>query len=605
MPPLVPTPDGFLRHGEPHLVVSGAIHYFRVHPELWRDRLRRLVAMGCNTVETYVAWNFHAPTLDTVTFEGMADLGRFLDIAAEEGLDAIVRPGPYICAEWEFGGFPGWLQADGKLPLRCMNPTYLAAVDQWFDQLLPVIADRQTTRGGNVVAVQVENEYGSYGDDRAYLEHLRDGLIRRGIDELLVTSDGPGWGWLSGGMVDGALATVNFGSRTLEVLDMARKELPDQPQMCMEFWNGWFDHWGEEHHTRSAESAASELKDMLDNGMSVNFYMAHGGTNFGLWAGANNDGRLQPTVTSYDYDSPIAENGTLTPKFHAFREVIAAHRGLPPLEEQLRELGLDAVPASLPGQGLPWDTLASLQDLPTWTQPGATHPRIPTFEEIGLERGMLLTRRSITITRPPEGEELWPIRFHGLADRAYVYLNGHYAGISDRNAEDVAVHPEHLREVLLPEGADRAEVTLEILIENQGRTNFGPELGELKGVLGGVWFGYRYLNGWQVTPLPLEQLGVQFADEAEAAHGSDNRLPLVGVATLEVSEQADGFLDTSGCGRGIAWLDDFCLGRYWSAGPQRTLYIPSPLLTPGAHRITVLELESDNPTISISKEPLL
>ena len=187
---LTPTPDGFLRHGEPHLVISGAIHYFRVHPEQWRDRLRRLVAMGCNTVETYVAWNVHQSAPGETTFEGFADVGRFLDLAAEEGLDAIVRPGPYICAEWENGGFPGWLLADRNLRLRHRDPAYLAHVDAWFDELIPVIAARQAARGGNVVMVQVENEYGSFGDDTAYLAHLRDGLIARGIEELLVTSDG-------------------------------------------------------------------------------------------------------------------------------------------------------------------------------------------------------------------------------------------------------------------------------------------------------------------------------------------------------------------------------------------------------------------------------
>lgn len=188
-PTLVPTPDGFLRRGEPHVIISGAIHYFRVHPEQWRDRLKRLVAMGCDTVETYVAWNVHQPSQHETTFEGIADLGRFLDIAAEEGLDAIVRPGPYICAEWENGGFPGWLLRDPAMPLRNRDERYLRHVDSWFDQLIPVIAERQAACGGNVVMVQVENEYGSYGDDTAYLEHLRDGLRARGITELLVTSE--------------------------------------------------------------------------------------------------------------------------------------------------------------------------------------------------------------------------------------------------------------------------------------------------------------------------------------------------------------------------------------------------------------------------------
>lgn len=431
MPALLqPTPDGFLRAGDPHLIVSGALHYFRIHPEQWRDRLRRLVVMGCNTVETYVAWNIHQPSREVTTFEGFADLGRFLDIAAEEGLDAIVRPGPYICAEWENGGFPGWILADRNLRLRNRNAAYLQLVDAWFDQLIPVIAQRQAGRGGNVVMVQVENEYGSFGDDTAYLAHLRDGLVARGIEELLVTSDGPARMWLTGGTVDGALGTVNFGSRTLEVLAMAERELPDQPQMCMEFWNGWFDHWGEEHHERTGGDAAGELADMLEHGMSVNFYMAHGGTNFGMQAGANHDGTLQPTTTSYDYDAPIAENGALTDKFRAFREVVAAHRELPAYEEHLAQLGLDAQPATLPAGDVPIEKVVSLRGTERFTRSAEVHPMPPAFEDLGLERGLLRLSREIEIAR--SDREGWPaitpLKLYDLHDRAWVYIDGIYAG---------------------------------------------------------------------------------------------------------------------------------------------------------------------------------
>src|SRR5699024_3713065 len=213
-------------------------------------RLGLLAAMGCNTVETYVPWNFHAPDPDTVDLTGWRDLGRFLEIAQQAGLDAIVRPGPYICAEWEAGGFPGWLLADPTMRLRVRDDRYEEAVAHWFDHLVPVIVEHQADRGGNVVMVQVENEYGSFGDDTGHLEWLRDGLLDRGITEMLVTSDGPGHAWLSGGVVDGAVPTVNFGSRTEQVLQMCDRELPGQPRMCMEFWHGWFDHWGEPHHTR-------------------------------------------------------------------------------------------------------------------------------------------------------------------------------------------------------------------------------------------------------------------------------------------------------------------------------------------------------------------
>ncbi|MCT1997687.1 beta-galactosidase [Brachybacterium muris] len=615
---LEPTPDGFLRGGEKHLVISGAIHYFRVHPEQWRDRLRRLVAMGCNTVETYVAWNLHQPTPETTTFTGIADLGRFLDIAGEEGLDAIVRPGPYICAEWENGGFPGWILRDRNLRLRVSDPDYLALVDAWFDLLIPVIASRQASRGGNVIMVQVENEYGSYGDDKAYLAHLRDGLRERGIDELLVTSDGPARMWLTGGTVEGALATVNFGSRTLQVLEMAERELPGQPQMCMEFWNGWFDHWGEEHHTRTGETAASELADMLDNGMSVNVYMAHGGTNFGMPAGANHEGNHQPTTTSYDYDAPIAENGQLTDKFRSFREVIARHRELPELEEHLKQLGLDAVPARLPAGEVAIEKTVALRDTERFTRSAEVHPKPPAFEDIGLERGLLRLSRDIEITREDgeDGPRIAPLKLYDLHDRAWVYVDGIYAGACGANSvlglgpdeqDPATLDFSHLAERLLPEGGYRT-VRVEILVENLGRTNFGPRLGERKGILGGVWQIIRFLNDWEADAWPLEDMADELATltadapAVEAGAEDDVTLPVLVAASFEAGEQADAFLDVSGAGHGVAYVNGFCVGRYWNIGPQQSLYVPAPVIREGRNEVLLLDLEKQPTRLALVEE---
>lgn len=615
---LEPTPDGFLRGGEKHLVISGAIHYFRVHPEQWRDRLRRLVAMGCNTVETYVAWNVHQPTPETTSFTGIADLGRFLDIAGEEGLDAIVRPGPYICAEWENGGFPGWILRDRNLRLRVSDPGYLALVDAWFDLLIPVIASRQASRGGNVIMVQVENEYGSYGDDKAYLAHLRDGLRERGIDELLVTSDGPARMWLTGGTVEGTLATVNFGSRTLQVLEMAERELPGQPQMCMEFWNGWFDHWGEEHHTRTGETAAVELADMLDNGMSVNFYMAHGGTNFGMSAGANHHGTYGPTTTSYDYDAPIAENGRLTEKFRAFREVIAQHRQLPALEEHLAQLGLDAEPAALPAGEVTIDRTVALRGTERFTRSAEVYPKPPSFEDLGLERGLLRLSREIEITRNDGegGPSIAPLHLYDLHDRAWVYVDGIYAGAAGADAVlgaeadkqfPATVELAHLAERLLPEGGYRT-VRVEILVENLGRTNFGPRLGERKGILGGVWQIIRFLNHWEADPWPLEDMAEELAALASGAAAvepgaeDDVTLPVLVQASFEASEQKDAFLDVSDAGHGVAYVNGFCVGRYWNVGPQQSLYVPAPVIREGRNEVLLLDLEKQPTRLALVEE---
>ncbi|GAA4529514.1 beta-galactosidase [Brachybacterium paraconglomeratum] len=625
------TPDGFLRAGAPHLVISGALHYFRVRPEQWRDRLRRLVAMGCNTVETYVAWNVHQPARDATTFEGFADLGRFLDIAAEEGLDAIVRPGPYICAEWENGGFPGWILADRNLRLRNRNAPYLKLVDAWFDQLIPVIAQRQAARGGNVVMVQVENEYGSFGDDKVYLAHLRDGLIARGIEELLVTSDGPERRWLTGGTIDGALATVNFGSRALEVLAMAEEELPAQPQMCMEFWNGWFDHWGEEHHERTGGDAAGELADMLEHGMSVNFYMAHGGTNFGMQAGANHSGYLQPTTTSYDYDAPIAENGALTDKFRAFRKVIATHRELPPLEEHLAQLELVAQPATLPAGEVRIEKVASLRDTERFTRTAPVHPAPPAFEDIGLERGLMRLSREIEIAAV-EGEgrtEISPLELYDLHDRAWVYVDGIYIGATgvvgneESQIDPATIELTPFLERLLPEGGHRT-VHVEILVENLGRVNFGPKLGERKGILGGVWQSIRFLNGWEADAWPLEEMGEELAAllesapalaetipasasasasaPAAAAAASTDALPVLVGASFEADAPTDAFLDVSGAGHGVAYVNGFCVGRYWNIGPQLTLYVPAPLVRAGRNEVLLLDLEKRPKQLALAAE---
>ena len=626
---LQPTPDGFLRAGTPHLVISGAIHYFRVHPDQWRDRLRRLVAMGCNTVETYVAWNVHQLAPDVVDFAGIADLGRFLDIAGEEGLDAIVRPGPYICAEWENGGFPGWILADRNLRLRNRNAPYLQLVDAWFDQLIPVIAERQACRGGNVVMVQVENEYGSFGDDTAYLAHLRDGLIARGIEELLVTSDGPARMWLTGGTVDGALGTVNFGSRALEVLAMAQEELPAQPQMCMEFWNGWFDHWGEEHHARTGDDAAGELADMLGHGMSVNFYMAHGGTNFGLRAGANHDGALQPTTTSYDYDAPIAENGELTEKFRAFRAVIAQHVELPALEDHLARLGLDAVPARLPAAELPIEKTVSLRDTERFVRSVEVHPTPPSFEDMGLERGLLRLSRDLEIAAGERDgrTEISPLKLYDLHDRAWVYVDGLYVGATgvvgneQRETDPATIELSGFADRLLPEGGRRT-VRVEILVENLGRVNFGPRLGERKGILGGVWQTIRFLNDWEADAWPLEDMGDELAellaqgpavdehaadaadDAAESGTSTvlDDALPVLAGSSFEADGPVDTFLDVSGAGHGVAYVNGFCVGRYWNIGPQQTLYVPAPLVRAGRNEVLLLDLEKRPTRLALAEE---
>ncbi len=546
-------------------IISGAIHYFRVHPDQWRHRLQMLQAMGADTVETYVPWNLHEPRPGEYVFDGLTDLGGFLDIAHDLGLRAIVRPGPYICAEWENGGLPWWLTADPTIAIRTRDARYLAAVDRWFDVLVPVIADRQVTRGGPVTMVQVENEYGSYGSDLPYLEHLRDGLLTRGIDVTLFTSDGPEDHMLTGGTIPGVWATVNFGSRGREAFATLARHRPDDAPFCMEFWNGWFDHWGAPHHVRSAEEATAALEEILDAGGSVNFYMAHGGTSFGVTAGANHHGSYTPTITSYDYDAPIDEAGRATPKFWAYREAIGRRRPVTaevpapfPVLPTRRVVLTEATPLT-----------AALDASPI---PALETGRPPTFEELGIEHGVARYRGRI-----PGPRQAYELSLPGLADRAHVRVGGELLGVVDRTEAQTFT-------VEVPaEGVD-----VEILVESMGRVNYGPWLGERKGLVGGVSHGQQSIHGWETTALPLADL----PDLGATVPPTDVDGAAFYRGTFEADGPADTFVSTADWGKGYVWVNGFNLGRYWSAGPQRTLYVPAPVIRAGANEIVVLELDA-------------
>ncbi|MEO7268385.1 MAG: beta-galactosidase family protein [Knoellia sp.] len=573
----------FVRGGQPHRVISGAIHYFRIHPDLWEDRLQRLAAMGLNTVETYVAWNFHERVRGEIDFTGPRDLARFITLAGDLGLDVIVRPGPYICAEWDFGGLPAWLMTEPDIALRTSDPTYLAAVDAWFDAVVPVIAPLLTSAGGPVVAVQVENEYGSYGDDAAYLEYCRNGLADRGVDVLLFTSDGPGPDWLDSGTIPGVLATVNFGSRTDEAFAELRKVQPAGPDMVMEYWNGWFDHWGEPHHVRDVDDAAVVLEAILRAGGSVNSYMAHGGTNFGLWSGCNvEDGKLQPTVTSYDYDAAVGEAGELTPKFHAFREVLSRYAVSALPEPPPVPLRLAPQTAEVDG----WVALLDTLDL--FDEPVAG-PVPKSMEALGQDHGLVHYRGSALV--PPDGRTL---ELDGLADRATVLVDGVLLGRIDRNDESHSLP--------LTARPDGARTTFDVVVENQGRINFGGQIGERKG-LGGVRIAQRNVHGWDSTAIRLDDAALTGRLGFGSAAVDAERGPVFARATLEIDAPADGFLALPGWGKGFLWLNGELLGRYWGIGPQVTLYAPAPWWRSGSNEIVILEMEQAGTEVELRGEP--
>lgn len=571
----------FFRNGEPAQVLSGSLHYFRVHPAQWRDRLQRLADMGLNTVDTYVAWNFHQPTPEAEPdFTGWRDLETFLRMAQEVGLDAIVRPGPYICAEWTNGALPSWLTAATR-SLRTDDPAYLGPVLAWFDRLLPRIVPLQAAHGGPIVAVQVENEFGSFGDDSGHLVTLARALRERGIVELLFTADGPTPLMLDSGAVDGVLTAITMGSRAGAARELARSRRPDEPFFAAEYWNGWFDHWGRPHHVRDAGSAAESLREIIADHGSVSIYMAHGGTNFGLWAGANRvDGELRGTVTSYDSDAPVAEDGTLTPKFHAMRQVLGATG--PVLSAPPRFVTPRSIVAT-PAQDLS-AALGALASAPVPARSTAS------FEALGQDGGLM--RYTAQVRLPPQDVELV---FTRVADRAYVRVDGELRDVvAERGTVAVTGHGEVVR--------------LEVLVEGLGRVNYGPSLGEEKGLIGPVLVDRRMIQRWTAEPVPLVDADVD-ALAVLSRPGIDSGArpsdPGSAVAAFHLDEALDAHLALPGFGHGFVWVNGFLLGRYWAIGPQETLYVPAPLLRTGRNEIVLLELERRGDHVELRDRPAL
>ncbi|OMF91194.1 beta-galactosidase [Paenibacillus sp. FSL R7-0273] len=560
----------YLLDGREHRILSGALHYFRIVPEYWADRLLKLKACGFNTVETYIPWNFHEPAEGSFRFDGMADVTGFIKIAGALGLHVIVRPSPYICAEWEFGGLPAWLLKSG-MGLRCMDAEYLEKVDRYYDVLIPLLVPLLCTNGGPVVAVQVENEYGSYGNDTAYLEYVRDGLISRGVDCLLFTSDGPTDEMLIGGTVEGLHATVNFGSRVAESFGKYRKYRQDEPLMVMEYWLGWFDHWMQPHHVREAGDVALVLDEMLEQGSSVNLYMFHGGTNFGFYSGANHGEGYEPTVTSYDYDAPLTEWGDPTDKYRAIRQVLGKH-GIDagcPLPEPLPKLAYGRVRLA--------ETADLLKQLDTLAASRTQSVTVQPMEQLDQAYGLILY--STMIKGPRTGQKLHLREVH---DRAQVFLDGKLLGIVER------WNPLPLELNIPPEGA-----RLDILVENMGRINYGPWLRDPKGITEGVLIDNQFQSNWSIYTLPMEPAVLEQVDyevSSEEPVILPEERPAFYRGTFDAEAVADTFLRFDGWNKGIAWINGFNLGRYWKAGPQRTLYIPGPLLRKGRNEIVLLEL---------------
>lgn len=551
----------FLKDGEPVKLISASVHYFRNLPDTWDDILDKLVALGCNCVETYCAWNMHEKVKGEFDFSGALDVAEFLRKAQSRGLMAIVRPGPYICAEWEFGGLPWWIMAEDNINLRCMDEKYIQYFDRYLDKIFDEIRPLLCTNGGPVIMVQCENEYGYYGDDVHYRNYLRDGYRQRGIDVPLFTSDGSERKILLDGAIDGCLPTLNFGSKAKMHYDNLEAEFPGTPRMVMEMWNGWFDEWGDDfHHTTSVENYVNSVDEALSYG-SMNMYMFIGGTNFGFMNGANHGDKYCPHVTSYDYDALLTESGDVTEKYMAIREVIKKHTGREPVP----------VPANRPKRAfgrVDFEKRASLFDNMD-TLSAAVQSKTPlNMEKYGIGYGYIAYT-----TRLNRRYDDAVLSFDGIGDRAQVYINREYIGT-------VYVNDEKLEITFSANEGD----TLTILCENMGRTNFGTKMMRKKGIDGRCMIDDKIHFDWTVYPLPMDNLRKLVYTDAPIEEKAQFYK-----ASFDIEEPCDTFLKLEGFGKGFAVLNGFNLGRHWCVGPQRTLFVPASVLKKGENGLIVFD----------------
>ncbi len=574
--------DQFYLDGQPFKIISGGIHYFRVVPEYWRDRLEKLKAMGCNTVETYVCWNMHEPQPGQFNFEGMFDIKKFIETAGDLGLKVIVRPGPFICAEWEFGGLPGWLLRHDNIKLRGRYEPYMTYVRNYFTELFKILAPLQITQGGPIILFQIENEYGYYNDDREYLLEMGRMMRDLGAEVPFVTSDGPWDDALDCGKCDMALPTANFGSHVEEQFGVLAQHTNGGPLMCMEFWVGWFDNWGcGKHSTSNLYNNQRDFDDALRMG-NINIYMFHGGTNFGFTNGSNYYDELSPDVTSYDYDAVLTEWGDITPKYEAFKAIVAKYAPVPEVEFTTKiEKGAYGT--------LECEARVSLNSVLEDISTPIEAPDPMCMEKLGQNFGYTLYRTSF-----PKGKTIGKLAFAKVSDRAIVFMEGKRFGTY------------YDRELLKEYDFKRSPYVYEndgdfdVLTENMGRVNFSYKIEyQRKGIEDGVLINGHYHTGWKMYPLPLDNI-----DKIDFDKPYYRDTAAFYKFSFQSFKSMDTFLDLEGFGKGCAFINGFNLGRFWDIGPQKRLYIPAPLIKNGRNEIVIFETEGRNArTIKLVAEP--
>jgi len=569
----------FLLDGKPFQIIAGEMHYARIPREYWRHRLRMAKAMGLNTIATYVFWNYHEIRPGVFDFHtGNRDLAEFIREAQHEGLWVILRPGPYVCAEWDFGGIPSYLLESPAVHVRSNDPRYQRAAARYIHALGEQVRRLLVTHGGPIVMVQVENEYGSFGNDSAYKNATRRMLVDAGIDVPLFTADGDEE--FAHGSIPGVFASAT-GEENYDSLS-ARAEPFNRglgPNMIAEFYPGWLTHWAEPLPSTPLSGFLSKYDSLLARGASVSLYMFHGGTNFGFTSGANYTKTvpIEPSMTSYDYGAPLSEAGWPTEKYYALRDVIRRHvpYTIPAVPARLRVI---AVPAFRLTQS------ADLFDLVARVPPvHAQDPR--SFADLDQSQGYVLYRHHAAVAL--DGELAVP----GLRDFAEVFVNGRRVATLDRRTKRFTAH------LSVPAGG-----RLDIFVENMGHINYGPLLvDDRKGIVEPVTLGGQRLTGWDMYRLPFD------APSTLAGNTTDAGRPSVYRGSFTIDGTGDTFLDMRGWHRGIVFVNGVNLGRYWRVGPQQTLYLPGAWLHRGRNEVEVFDLEGQvaNPTITGLTTPIL
>lgn len=562
----------FLLNGEPFVVKAAELHYPRIPRAYWEHRIKQCKALGMNTICLYVFWNFHEEKPEEFDFTGQKDLAEFCRLCQKNDMYVILRPGPYVCAEWEMGGLPWWLLKKKDIRLREDDPYFLERVAIFEKEVANQVAGLTIQKGGPIIMVQVENEYGSYGESKEYVAKIRD-IVRENFgDVTLFQCD-----WASNfqlNALDDLVWTMNFGTGANidEQFAPLKKVRPDSPLMCSEFWSGWFDKWGANHETRAADDMIAGIDEMLSKGISFSLYMTHGGTNWGHWAGANSPG-FAPDVTSYDYDAPISESGKITPKYEKLRETLAKYMDG---KKQAK------VPDDIPTISVPAFEFTEVAPLFANLPEPKSDDTIRTMEEYDQGFGSILYRTTL-----PKIDRSATLTVTEAHDYAQIFIDGKYIGKLDRRNGE--------KQLDIPACAEGAQ--LDILVEAMGRINFGRAIKDFKGITEKVELknGGRTteLKGWKVYNLEDRYegyKGLKFEPLKSVKDAQGQRVPGCYRATFHVEKPGDTFLNFETWGKGLVYVNGYGIGRIWEIGPQQTLYVPGCWLKEGENEILVFDI---------------